>query len=161
MVKDADRETKNKIGVFAYVLSAMSALKKMKLANYHISVDGNNYTVSGMTCIIANSGSIGFADLKLDVAISVSDGLLDVIVVKRMNFNLLRYIISVCLFRQYDRHYQVVKHWQGQEIAVWSTPLQIVQCDGEMIEDQTIKAKVLPKALNVIVPKKSEPSVNG
>jgi diacylglycerol kinase (ATP) len=38
--KGADRETKNKIGIFAYLLSAVAALKKTKKAVYHLKIVG-------------------------------------------------------------------------------------------------------------------------
>ena len=39
VVKGADRQTKNKIGIFAYLLSAVAALKITKKAVYHLTID--------------------------------------------------------------------------------------------------------------------------
>lgn len=63
MVKGANRETKNKFGRLAYLFSAINAMKKIKLTNYEVNVDGETQNVKGLTCIIANSGSAGFGGI--------------------------------------------------------------------------------------------------
>ena len=40
VVRGADRETKNRMGIFAYLLSAAAALKITKKAVYHLKIDG-------------------------------------------------------------------------------------------------------------------------
>lgn len=152
MMKGADRRIKNRFGRLAYVFSSAAALKKLREVQYHLKIDGKEYDETGITCIVANSGKIGFYDLSLDDDMDLSDGLLDVIIVRRVNISLLAYIITVFFHKQNSSRVEVVQHWQGREIAISSVPPQTVQCDGEVLEKLAIRAKIIPNAVNVIVP---------
>jgi YegS/Rv2252/BmrU family lipid kinase len=152
MVKGAEREIKNRFGLLAYVLSSASALQKIKEAQYHLKIDGKDYEARGVTCIVANSGNTGFPDLSLDNHIDVSDGLLDVIIVRKVNISLFAHIITTILRRQRPDNVELVQHWQGKDIRISATPEQVVQCDGEVLEKMAIQAKIIPAAFRVIVP---------
>lgn len=154
MVKGADRESKNKLGRFAYFLSAMKAMKKIKLTEYEITIDDKKQTVRGLTCIVANSGSAGFADLTLLKQIDVSDGLLDVLVIKKFDLSLVKYIWRILIKGNPSEDRELVGHWQGKEIKVTSKPKQEVVCDGEMLDKIAIHAKIIPEAVQVLVPTK-------
>src|ERR1039457_6391207 len=90
LVKGANRETKNKFGILAYFFSMAAALKKLKLVHYHLKIDGNQYEVQGLTCMVNNAGNLGFTKISLDKHIDISDGLLDVVVVRKSNLNLFK-----------------------------------------------------------------------
>lgn len=47
----------------------------------------------------------------------------------------------------------VIQHWQARQIQIEVDPPQPVQVDGEMVADTPVRARVLPGALKVIVPK--------
>jgi len=66
VVKGADRQTKNKIGIFAYFLSAARALKITKRAVYHLKIDGQEHEVKGLICLITNTGNLGFSSISFD-----------------------------------------------------------------------------------------------
>ena len=134
VVKGADRKTKNKIGIFAYFLSAAAALKITKKAVYHLKIDGQEHEVRGLACIIANTGNLGFSSISFDKHIDVSDGLLDVVVVRKANLSLFKLMVVTWLKRERPDNLELVEHWQGKDISVSSTPKQAVQCDGEVLE---------------------------
>jgi diacylglycerol kinase (ATP) len=56
MIKGADRETKKRIGIFAYFLSAAAALKKTKKAVYHLKIDGRSWGLDLYCCECRKSG---------------------------------------------------------------------------------------------------------
>jgi YegS/Rv2252/BmrU family lipid kinase len=153
VVKGADRETKNKIGILAYFLSAAAALKKTKKVVYHLKIDGQEYKVKGFTCIITNTGNIGFSNISYDKHIDISDGFLDVVVVRKANLNLFKHIVITLLKRERPYNLKLVQHWQGKEISVSSTPKQTVQCDGEVLKEMPLHIKIIPGAIKVLVPK--------
>ncbi|HBU70225.1 MAG TPA: hypothetical protein DEE98_07590 [Elusimicrobia bacterium] len=153
LVKGADREAKNKNGILAYFFSAAEALKRVRRTRYHIKVDSNEFMVRGLTCIVANSGNLGFTKTSLDKHIDVSDGLLDVVIVRKANLNLLKHLIITLLKRERPHDYELVQHWQGKEISITSSLKQVVQCDGEILDNIPPLIKVLPAAIRVIVPK--------
>ncbi len=45
-----------------------------------------------------------------------------------------------------------IYHWQGKEITIEADPPQIAWLDGEELGPTPITAKVMPKALEVVVP---------
>ncbi len=154
MIKGANREIKNKIGIFAYFLSAAAALKTTKKAVYHLKIDGEEHEVQGFTCIITNTGNIGFSHISYDKHIDVSDGFLDVIVVRKANLSLFKLIVITFLKRERPDNLELVEHWQGKDIIVSSSPKQTVQCDGEILEKIPLHIKIIPGAIKVLVPKK-------
>ena len=152
MLKGTSRKTKNRIGMLAYVFPAIAALKKIKTVRYDLKIDGQEDKVEGVTCIIANTGNVGFADVSLDRHIDVSDGLLDIIVVRKANLSLFKLIV-LALFRGERRdNVELVKHWQGKDIKVAVSPKQMAQCDGEVLEQIPSHIKVIPAAIKVLVP---------
>jgi YegS/Rv2252/BmrU family lipid kinase len=153
LVKGADRETKNKIGIFAYFLSAAAALKKTKRTIYHLKIDEQEYELQGLTCIITNTGNLGFTKISLDKHIDISDGFLDVVILRKANLNLLKHIVVTLLKRERPHNLELVQHWQGKDISVTSTPQQTVQCDGEVLEEMPLHIKIIPGAIKVLVPK--------
>lgn len=154
VIKGAGRGAKNRIGVFAYFLSAASALKRTKKALYHLKIDGQAYEVRGWTCIVANAGNLGFSNISYDKHIDVSDGLLDVIVVRKTNLGLLKHLAITLLKRERPDNLELVEHWQGKDITVSSSPRQAIQCDGEVLPNMPLHIKIVPGAINVLVPGK-------
>jgi diacylglycerol kinase (ATP) len=58
VVNGADRKTKNKIGILAYFLSAVKALKITKKAVYHLNIDGQGHEVQGLMCLVTNTSGL-------------------------------------------------------------------------------------------------------
>jgi diacylglycerol kinase (ATP) len=154
MIKGADRKTKNRIGILAYFLSAATALKKTRKAVYHLKIDGHKHEVRGLTCIIANAGNLGFSNISYDRHIDVSDGLLDVVVVRKANLSLFKLLAVTLLKRERPDNLELVEHWQGKDISVFSSPRQTAQCDGEVLKEAPLHIKVIPGAIRVLVPRK-------
>ncbi len=155
VVKGAERETKNKIGIFAYFFSAMAALKKSKKAVYHLKIDGQEHEVKGLACFITNTGNLGFSKISFDKHIDVSDGLLDVIVVRKANLSMFKLVVVTFLKRERPDNLELVEHWQGKDISVSSSPKQAAQCDGDVLGKISLHIKVVPGAIKVLVPKKT------
>ena len=155
VVKGADRETKNKLGIFAYLLSAIAALKKAKKAVYHLKIDEQEHEVQGFMCLITNTGNLGFSNISFDKHIDVSDGLLDVVVVRKANLSLFKLMVITLLKRERPDNLELVEHWQGKDISISSSPKQTLQCDGEVLKTMPLHIKIIPGAIKVLVPKKS------
>jgi len=81
-VSRATRELKQKYGKVAYSIGWLQAARETPQARYTLRLDDRQVECEGVTCHIANSGSIGVPGLNLLRDISVSDGLLDVLGVR-------------------------------------------------------------------------------
>jgi diacylglycerol kinase family enzyme len=167
MVENADRELKNRFGVFAYLWSAVQNLTQPVIAHYRLNIDGKEFETDGLTCIIANSGNLGQAGINLIPTINVCDGLLDVIVVQQANlrslFDLLGSITGLKQVQGSELLGQTVatnlsikqtlQYWQAKEVIVSATPEQTAQSDGEILGKVPVHCHILPAAVQVITPK--------
>ncbi|MEZ4682661.1 MAG: diacylglycerol kinase family lipid kinase [Caldilineaceae bacterium] len=164
ITEGADRELKNRLGFFAYLWSAAQSLATVEMATYHLSIDGRDITVDGITCAVINSGNLGLANLQIAPDIAIDDGLLDVIVIQNANLPALAEMIgSVAGLtdateeqRGISQYEGALHHWKGKEIIVRSEPVQVAQYDGEMLKTDCIHCQILPRALHVLVPAPGE-----
>jgi diacylglycerol kinase (ATP) len=155
-VKLADRELKDKWGILAYSIAGLKALETVPMAKYRITVDGEEFEAEGKTCLIDNAGNMGTQRVTADKSISVSDGLLDVIVVRDASVGSL-----IAVGKQISGHQPkpgAVEHWQGREITIECDPPQTVQVDGEVWDPTPISASVLPAVLPILTPLAEEKS---
>ncbi|MGW8226194.1 MAG: diacylglycerol/lipid kinase family protein [Anaerolineales bacterium] len=149
-VRIADRELKDKWGILAYSIAGLKALETVSLANYRIIVDGEEYETEAKTCLIDNAGNMGMQGVAVAKSISISDGLLDVIVVRDASIGSL-----VAVGKQMTGRVPksgAVEHWQGREITIHCDSAQTVQVDGEIIDPTPLSASVLPGVLPILTP---------
>lgn len=152
VTRNAAREAKNQMGNLAYILSAVQQLAKVENAHYQLWLDGESVEIDGVACMIANSGNLGLPGMKLSKKIDVSDGLLDVVIVRATDVGTLL-SLAANAFGVVDN----LPHWQAREIELHSDPPQSIECDGEMLEPTPVAVQVLPQSLKVIVPRSAVP----
>lgn len=155
LLQSADRELKDRWGQLAYPLTALRKLSlgEIPLTRYHLTVDGQSITAEGLQCTIANSAQLGLAGggLALAQGVSVSDGLLDAIVLTHIN---LEALAKIAASNWVGENLGVeILHWQGRAITVDADPPQAVGLGGDVIGITPVAAQVLPGALRVIVPR--------
>ena len=149
-VKIADREMKDKWGILAYSIAGLKALETVPVAKYRITIDGEEHETDGKTCLIDNAGNMGMQGVTAAKSVSVSDGLLDVIVVRDSSVGSLVAIGKQ--IRGREPKPGTIKHWQGREIKIECDPPQTVQVDGEVWDPTPLSAHVLPGVLPILVP---------
>jgi YegS/Rv2252/BmrU family lipid kinase len=145
----ASREMKDKYGNLAYVAEGLKFATRPPEAHYVATVDGQAVELKGMICYIVNAGASGGVALPELPGVDVSDGLIDLYMVSRdlkPIRKLSRYLLKV------GKVEASVHHLQGREITLEANPPQNVWIDGEEYGQTPITAKVLPKALQVVVP---------
>lgn len=158
MNKEADREAKNRSGIFAYVNAALKNLRNFPTTHYHLELDGEKIEIDGINCMVTTFGSVGVGELKLSHAIDVGDGLLDVLVVQEVN---LRTVLSAAAGAVFSGELAgPLQQWQVRKASIIADPPQPIVCDGELVKFNKIDIQVLPKAVTILVPnKKSRPPV--
>jgi YegS/Rv2252/BmrU family lipid kinase len=152
ITKNAARESKNQMGNLAYILSALQQLTRTENASYRLILDGQEVEAAGVACMIANSGNIGVPGLKLSKTIDVSDGLLDVVIIRAADVGSLLSLAANAI-GVLDN----LPHWQAREISLESDPPQSIECDGEILEPTPVTVTVVPQSLKVIVPRSAAP----
>ena len=147
-VEYATRKLKNRFGVLAYSIAGIRSLKDTEKAQFYLTLDGQQHEVEGLTCLVDNAGNIGIRGVAPLPTISISDGLLDVIVVRSTAFkNMVTYSPSSGApdVREESYHY-----WQAREIHIEATPALPVQVDGELAGETPVEISVVPAALHVL-----------
>ncbi len=150
VVEATDRVWQNRIGMLAYGLATLKALRKVRVSEYVITIDGLEYRIKGLACFVANSSNVGLPSVNLLSQSSVTDSKLDVIVVPRIT----RFFYFKAWFRhvfQSDKN-GLLKHWFAESVKVQATPEQTMHCDGEVCKSTSIDARVIPQKLHVLVP---------
>jgi diacylglycerol kinase family enzyme len=149
-VKGATRELKNRFGSLAYVFSALR--QGPQVARYRLMLDGEEVESHALTCVIANSINIGVAGLSLFPDIDVSDGLLDVILVRSIDLGRLAALFETITDQEKDQDTRLVQRWQVREVTISTDPPHAVQADGEAWDNTPLAVRVLPQAVRVLVP---------
>jgi diacylglycerol kinase (ATP) len=149
-VKGADRNLKDKFGPMAYWISSIKALRQPTISHYLLDLDGEQVESEGLTCLIANSGNLGAPGLSFSSDIDVSDGLLDVLVIRNKDIDSVISLLNSVAGHQADT--LSLPHWKAKEVTLVADPPQAVQGDGEIWGETPISARVVPEAVRVIVP---------
>jgi YegS/Rv2252/BmrU family lipid kinase len=148
-VKFADRSLKDRFGIAAYSISAIKSSVKTKAAEIRLSLDGKAVRTRTLTCLIDNAGNMGQRSARPTSGIDISDGLLDVILLRSEYDDIETELPGNTSQAGFG---MLMEHWQAAEIVIETDPPQPVQVDGEMYGDTPIRARVRPRALQVIVP---------
>lgn len=99
---ETPRKTKNSLGQFAYVLTAMGRLSKLTYSRAKVEYDGGEIEDQFVFGSVSNSTSVaGFVKLT-DNGVQLDDGLFEVILIKRpANIIEMNQIVSAVLARNY------------------------------------------------------------
>jgi diacylglycerol kinase (ATP) len=156
IVHDTTREAKGSLGQLAYSASAVSNLTDQKSYQFELEINGSKQTLEGVALVVANSGNVGIPGISLMQDIDVSDGQLDVVLVRSSDITALLDIATTALFKtDYSREHML--HWEVQELKLRVAPQPvIIRDDRELKLPETgsseIKIRIAPKAINILVP---------
>jgi len=149
-VKGADRELKDRFGILAYSIAGLKALKETKVAKYILTLDGEEIAVDAFNCMVDNCGNFGVSGFTLSRDISVSDGLLDMIVIRDKGFRSSLSTVESIAGKPPDP--ESFHHWQASQITIEADPPQLVHLDGEIWGETPVTANVLPGVLPILTP---------
>ncbi len=155
MHEGADRQMKDRLGFLAYPIAALQALREPPMSHYTLTLDGQRVEIDGLNCMVTNLGSIGVLGATLSADISVSDGLLDVIVIRNADVGSLAALAAkVAGLANPDER---LPHWQVREANIAADPPQGITADGEVLGQTPVDVRVLPRAVKVIIPAGATP----
>lgn len=145
----ASREKKDKYGNLAYVAEGVKFATHPPQANYKVTVDGKSFEAKAMISYIFNAGASGGVSLPQLPGVDLSDGLLDLLLITyeiKPLRDLARHLLKIA------NSTSGVYHWQGKEITIEADPPQNAWLDGEEFGPTPFTVKVMPKALEIVVP---------
>ncbi|MEJ7558657.1 MAG: diacylglycerol kinase family protein [Pedobacter sp.] len=150
MVLDANRELKEKVGQLAYGITAMKTVANADPINYRMVIDGDVIEQSGVSLTVTNSGNIGIGDYALQPDISISDGFLDVLLMKDTSLLSMFKIASSTLLQTET---EALLHYKCREVIIMTDQQQRFICDDHEEQGSELKISVLPSAIKILTPK--------
>jgi YegS/Rv2252/BmrU family lipid kinase len=144
------REMRDRYGRMAYLIAALKAIPEAKAIRYRLTLDNEDVECEGFTCIVQNAGNMGVPGLSLVPDVSISDGLLDMVVIHGLDPLSLASALGSIADTPLDPNR--FHHWQAREITIATDSPQAVIGDGEAWGETPITMKVLPGAVRVIGP---------
>lgn len=136
-------------GPFGYMKSAINVLSKYKPASYKLTIDGKIYEREAFMISVANSPQYG-NNAYIAPHASVSDGVLDVCIVKQFPL----YTLPKMLFHLFNKsadQSDYVEIIPGRNIQIETSGKSPAHIDGEPVDlGNLLHIGVIPKALKVI-----------
>lgn len=139
--------------LLGYLKASLKSLKELNHnRNIEVIVNGKTISKNPSIIFISNSNELGYK-VSLTPKASLQDGLLDVLIVSKLN---ILKLLTFCVLMLFKKHHLLkeVKSFQSNSIRIFQTKKQPIntQIDGEIlnIKDKIINLSVLEKSLNVI-----------
>lgn len=150
----APQDVKNALGQTAYLLEGIKTLGNIKPTRLEFNIDGNVIRGDFLFGAISNSLSMG-GIIKLDeTAVSLNDGLFEVLLIENPDtLNEFNDILDALMKRDFNR--KRIKMFKGKEITVKSRGATDWTLDGEhAVAEKLLTVKNINKAINFIIPDK-------
>jgi diacylglycerol kinase (ATP) len=140
-----------KRGFSGYLKLGLREMLNYKPDTYNILVDGKSFTRKAFVVSVANSSQYG-NNAYISPLASVSDGMLDVCIVK--NFPLYRLpVLAYYMLTARTHHTNMVEIIKGRDIRISRPTPAAIHIDGEPFMMGTeIAVAINPLSLNVLVP---------
>lgn len=141
----------NRRGMMVYSWLVTKYMWLYKEREWEISIDGKELTEKAFILNIANGKQFGY-NFQIAPDASYSDGLLDVIIVKKFP-KLLSPLLALRLSNGSIYNSPFVNHYQAKEVVITHPQLKLLQLDGDAHPSKNkIRFRVARGALKVIVP---------
>lgn len=159
MVERADRETKNRLGILAYVLAGVQQLRDFDRFEVEIETEDKIIKLAAAAVTVANAAPPTSVLAQGPAGLIVDDGLLDLTVVAPVNragaiaasYHLLQTALSGNAADRED-----IGYLRARRIQVRTDPPQKVVLDGEIIGTTPVDIECVPGGLTLLVPQVEE-----
>lgn len=149
MVTHADRGMKESVGQLAYGITAVKTMAQAESVEYTLEIDGQNIVTSGVALTVTNSGNMGIGDFAMQPGISITDGLLDVILMKENSLTSVLKIAGSTLLQQET---EALQHWKAKKVVIGMAKKQSFICDDTEHTAQKLSLEVVPGSILMLVP---------
>jgi diacylglycerol kinase (ATP) len=153
MMRDTGEAEKRRFGRAAYLWTGFKALLGLQPRRFRLRIDGQRHVLHAAEVEVANLGAVGEPAIRWGPHVCVDDGTVDICVVRaRSVLDLLSIASSVLLGRQ--RSEPNLHFLRAQRQVHIAADLRLpVQGDGDFLGYTPVRIRVVPGALNVIVPR--------
>jgi YegS/Rv2252/BmrU family lipid kinase len=153
IMKDADREEINKLGVFAFIRQALKRKSDLPAYRFQVSIDGAITYMRATELFIANSGTLlGLKALQLDPKADLDTGRLSVCYARmRTLFDYVRIGLKL-IAAPSDENKDLNCTDAFKEVRIHANQPVPVQGDGEQVGTTPVTITLVPRALQIVVP---------
>jgi diacylglycerol kinase (ATP) len=153
MIRDTRREHKRIYGVAAYLWTGLISLLGFQPRKFEIKYDGQIHVSSACEVAIMNAGTLARRPILLNKNIRVDDGEVDICIIRgRTIFNYLTLAIRIMTrIHKYAKNIEFLK--AKKNVLITTDEPILVQADGEIIGTTPVDVKIIPRAINIIVPR--------
>lgn len=157
------KELKAIMGKMAYYVEGAKDLPKNLFNTVTLGFESEEYTkdVEALLFIVANSRSVGGFKNMASLA-SVSDGLLDVLVLRKVEFPNITNLLIKILQGDHINH-PSVDYFQTKALKIRNLDEEnpvIVDYDGECFGQLPVEVEVIPDAIEILVPKNKKKEIS-
>jgi YegS/Rv2252/BmrU family lipid kinase len=154
-VERADRESKKRFGMLAYVLAALQELRSLHTFDVEIETEDKIIKTSAVAVTVANAAPPTSVLAQGPAGIFVDDGLLDLTIIAPVSkagaiaatFHLFQTASSGTAVERND-----IGYLRGKQFKITTDPPQKVVVDGELVGTTPIEIKCVPAGLKIFVP---------
>ena len=149
MVLQADRKFKNHIGRLAYFIAGIKTIANAQPIAYNLEIDGIEINETAYSLTVTNSGNIGISNLMLQPGISITDGFLDIILLKSNSLATMLKLTGATLMQSKT---DAIMHWKCKKMVIRLKEKQAFICDDYKEIADEIRIEVIPASVNIVVP---------
>lgn len=153
MVESTPVALKRRLGVLAYVLTAVRAVLRGEVFEVRATVDGVTHERTAAMVMVTNFGTVLDQLFALGPGISQDDGFLDLCVFSPGNVvDAAR--IAWRLFRKDFRSDPCILYAPGRRFVIETSPTRNAQADGELLGPTPIAITVQPLGARLLIPRR-------
>jgi YegS/Rv2252/BmrU family lipid kinase len=159
VVEKADRQTKNRLGMLAYILAGVQQLRELESFEVKIETDEKVITLTAAAVTVANAAPPTSILAQGPAGIIYDDGLLDLTVVAPANRTgaiASAYHLLQSAFRGDAAERDDIGYLRARRIKVTTEPPQKVALDGEIVGTTPIEVECIPGGLTIFMPMTEE-----
>ncbi|MEZ4386538.1 MAG: diacylglycerol kinase family lipid kinase [Candidatus Krumholzibacteriia bacterium] len=159
IIKDSPRRLKNFFGLGTYVVAAISNLFRRQSAMVTVVADGHRRRRRANTVFLTNIGSLPDLKLRMTPDTDPQDGFLDITLISsRTLWDVLVILARMLVWR--GPRARRMTHFKAREVRIDADPPLPVQIDGEVLGTTPVEARILPRAVKLVVGPRYRSGVN-
>ncbi len=153
-----DSEIKKRWGVLSYLRAFFVALRRAQKFRVKLALDDERYRMGSIQLAVGNGRYYGGGNLVAEEA-RINDGRLDLYCLRPRG---LMELLGMALLVRGGKHHLAKRIFNAsaQRIEVETKPRLEIHADGEPVTNTPATFSVIPKALEVLVPRNSEELLN-
>jgi YegS/Rv2252/BmrU family lipid kinase len=158
-IEGADRESKNRLGGLAYLMSALKQLQNLELFQVELETAERIISCSASAITIANAAPATSVLAQGPAKVAYNDGLLDVTIfapTTALGVIVASYHLLQTALQSQAAARQDIGYFKTKTLTIRTEPPQKVVVDGEIIGTTPIRVECIPAGLTVILPDSAE-----